>query len=338
MIFTDFLNRRVMKIIGKLLPIIAGLIIISCNEAPQLMPTISGKAGEVVVVINKGQWESEPGVALRNLLAQDQPFLPQREPMFSLINVPENAFTSIFKSHRNIIIVNTNPELKKSGIVYQVNVWAAPQIVITISAPDAKQIAQEITNQQEKLLSSLEQAERNRNIQNAIKYEEKGLRQMVTNMFGGSPFFPKGYSLRKSSDNFVWISYETTYTNQGIFIYKFPFKDSSDFRLDKIIEMRNKVMQDYVPGPLENTYMTTTLAGTPPAMRWVTYKGMEFAEVKGLWEVQNDFMGGPFVDHIFLDKDKKNIIFLEAFVYAPRFPKRNYMRQVESLLYSFEFF
>lgn len=327
-----------MKIIGKLLPIIAGLIIISCNEAPQLMPTISGKAGEVVVVINKGQWESEPGIALRNLLAQDQPFLPQREPMFSLINVPENAFTSIFKSHRNIIIVNTNPELKKSGIVYQVNVWAAPQIVITISAPDAKQIAQEITNQQEKLLSSLEQAERNRNIQNAIKYEEKGLRQLVTNMFGGSPYFPKGYSLRKSSDNFVWISYETTYTNQGIFIYKFPFKDSSDFRLDKIIEMRNKVMQDYVPGPLENTYMTTTISGTPPAFRWVTYKGMEFAEVKGLWEVQNDFMGGPFVDHIFLDKDKKNIIFLEAFVYAPRFPKRNYMRQVESLLYSFEFF
>jgi len=29
-------------------------------------------------------------------------------------------------------------------------------------------------------------------------------------------------------------------------------------------------------------------------------------------------------------------VVLEAFVYAPRYPKRNYLRQVESIIYSFE--
>ena len=34
--------------------------------------------------------------------------------------------------------------------------------------------------------------------------------------------------------------------------------------------------------------------------------------------------------------DNKDIIVLEAFVFAPRYDKRQYLRQVESLLYSFE--
>ena len=51
----------------------------------------------------------------------------------------------------------------------------------------------------------------------------------------------------------------------------------------------------------------------------------------------NDFMGGPFVSHFFLDKERKNIIAVDGFVYAPKYPKRNYMRQVESIMYSFDF-
>ena len=34
--------------------------------------------------------------------------------------------------------------------------------------------------------------------------------------------------------------------------------------------------------------------------------------------------------------DGKDVIVLEAFVFAPRYDKRQYLRQVESLLYSFE--
>ena len=92
-----------------------------------------------------------------------------------------------------------------------------------------------------------------------------------------------------------------------------------------------------VPGPLENTYMTTNLM-LEPQVKWIRYNKRTFAEMRGLWEVQNDFMGGPFVSHFFVDEDNKYVIAVEAFVYAPRYDKRNYLRQVESLIYSFEFF
>lgn len=326
-----------MKAFKIFLAIFAGVLITSCKSSPKLMPSISGKAGEVVVVINKTQWESDPGIALRSILAVDQAFLPQKEPLFTLVNIPENAFASIFQSHRNLILVNITDKAKESKIVYQENVWAAPQIAITISAPDSKSAAEIILKEKDKLENALLQAERNRNIQNAKKYEEISLRNLVTETFGGSPFFPSGYNLRKKTENFIWISYETTYVNQGIFIYKFPFKDSTDFSKENLIAKRNEMLKQNVPGQLENTFMTTYLL-QEPGIRWINYNKRNFVEIRGLWEVENDFMGGPFISHFFLDKDGQNIIGLEAFVYAPRYPKRNYLRQVESIIYSFEFF
>ena len=61
-----------------------------------------------------------------------------------------------------------------------------------------------------------------------------------------------------------------------------------------------------------------------------------YGEMRGLWEVHKDYMGGPFISHSFYSPDGKDIIVLEAFVYAPKYDKRNYLRQVESIIYSFE--
>lgn len=338
-IFTDFLNKLEMKAFKLLLIIVAIVSIESCKctGGPQLMPNVSGKAGEVVIVIGKGDWETDAGAALRVVLAADEPHLPQKEPMFTLVNIPESAFSRIFQTHRNIIIINILPNQEEAKIIFQENVWAAPQIVATISASSGSEIAKVVLQQQDRLSGAILMAERNRNIQNAKRYEEKELRAVVSSEFGGSPYFPKGYSIKKKTDNFIWISYETTYTNQGVFVYRFPYKDSTDFYPENLVARRNEVLFRNVPGQIEKSYMTTNLL-EEPSLRWVRYNKRDFAELKGQWEVQNDFMGGPFISHFFMDKENRNVIALEAFVYAPRYDKRNYLRQVESLIYSFEQF
>ena len=87
----------------------AMIALASCSEEKKrkaLLPNISGKAGEVIVVIDKGNWEGAVGNVLRDSLAQETPYLPQREPLFGLVNVPKNAFTNMFQIHRNIIVMN----------------------------------------------------------------------------------------------------------------------------------------------------------------------------------------------------------------------------------------
>ena len=311
----------------------------SCSEEKKrkvLLPNITGKAGEVIVVIDKGNWEGIVGTALRDSLAQETPFLPQREPLFSLVNVPQNAFTSMFQVHRNIIVTNINASVTEPGVVIRKDVWAAPQTVIYVNAADAETAARLIQENSTLMITTIEQAERDRIIGNIKRYEELKLAPVVDEMAGGSPHFPSGYKLKKRTSDFIWIEYAIEGVTQGILVYKYPVVAGEQMLgLDSIIENSNEMLKNNVPGMFDNTYMTTSTA-VRPGIEYKRYKGLEFAEVRGFWEVYNDYMGGPFVSHAFYSKDGQDVIVLQAFVYAPKYDKRQYLRQVESIIYSFE--
>lgn len=310
--------------------------ICSCkNSGKALLPNVSGKAGEIAVVINKGDWEGAVGTELRDLLTSDCPFLPQKEPLYNLANVSPAGFTNMFQLHRNIIFCNIDAKVSDPGVVYKVDQWAKPQTLVIINAPDSDTAVSLIKENGTMILNTFEQAERDRVIMNCIQYEESSLRAIVNKAFGGSPYFPSGYSLKKQTDDFIWIGYDTQYTIQGIFVYRYPATGKDILTIDNIIARRNEILKANVPGMFENTYMTTAEA-VAPNLEYLKYRGREFAQVRGFWEVHNDFMGGPFISHSFYSPDGKDIIVLEAFVYAPKYDKRNYLRQVESIIYSFE--
>lgn len=323
---------------GKLLLALActAFIFCSCGESGiNIKKTITGKAGEIVIVVDKANWEAEPGAALRSVLATDYPMLPQKEPAFNLINIPKNSFSELFQSHRNLIVVDINGKQQKDTIEIKKDIWAAPQIAIYLRAKSSAGIAELVNRNSDLIFNAIDQAEKDRIIRNCKKYEESSLRKIVSEKFGGSPYFPNGYALRKQTDDFIWIAYETTYTNQVVLIYTIPYDGKHFPTVDSLVARQNDIMKRNVPGMLDNSYMTTATEAKP-ILKWFKYKGMEFAEMRGFWEVQNDFMGGPFVDHIFYAKEPGKLLVMEGFVYAPRYNKRNYLRQVEAILYSFE--
>ena len=318
---------------------IASISLISCSEAKRkqaLLPNISGKAGEVIVVIDKGQWEGAVGTTLRDSLACDCPFLPQKEPLNTLVDLAPSGFTQMFQLHRNIIIVNIKSDVTEPGILYRNDVWARPQCVIRINAADSETAVQIIKENSQKIVAYLEQAERDRVIANAKRYEELSISPVITEMAGGAPHFPSGYKIKKKTDNFIWVEYNPQYVTQGVFVFKYPVEEGEQMMdLDNIIRNSNEIMKNNVPGMFDNTYMMISDFARP-SIEYKKYKGLEFAEIRGFWEVYNDFMGGPFVSHVFYSQDGKEVIVLQGFVYAPKYDKRHYLRQVESIIYSFE--
>ena len=322
-----------------ILAITAVMVLTSCSEAKRkkaLLPNISGKAGEVIIVIDKAAWEGVVGSTLRDTLAADCPFLPQREPLYTLVNVAPSGFNNMFQIHRNIILVNINSSVVEPGVVFRQDVWAAPQCVININAADNETAVALIKDNSEKMKAFLEQSERDRVISNAKKYEELVIAPTVSEIIGGSPHFPSGYRIKMKTNDFVWVTYEPQYTQQSILLFKYPVvKGEEMLSRENLIADINKMLEKNVPGMFENTYMTIASVATP-SLKYMKYKGHEFAELRGLWDVHNDFMGGPFVAHAFYSQDGKDVIVLFSFVYAPKYDKRHYLRQVESLLYSFE--
>lgn len=325
-----------MRYLRFLALVAAALALGACksNSGRNLLPNVSGKAGEVMVVIEREQWVGNLGTCIREVLADDTPYLAQREPLFNVSNVPPGSFNSMFKMHRNLLLVNINPQNVQNGVLYKANQWARPQAVVQINAATEEEATELFKGASSIISEYFEQSERDRIIDNSKLYEEKKLREPMQDLTGGILHFPSGYNLKKWTDSFVWVADEKQYTTQAVMAYKFPVR-RDPFSVANLVAERDSVMQANVPGMFEGSYMTTSTAFEPTA-RSLKYKGRDFMELRGFWEVHGDFMGGPFVSHAFYSPDGKEIIVLEAFVYAPRYDKRQYLRQVESILYSFE--
>ena len=85
--------------------VISSLIVTSCKNASEsLLPSITGKAGEVVVVINDKEWNTETGEVFKKMLKKQHVALPKPEPIFNLVIIPHKAFSNIFKTHTNLRI------------------------------------------------------------------------------------------------------------------------------------------------------------------------------------------------------------------------------------------
>ena len=324
------------RILSSILFCFAALAaLVSCGNSKNVLPGVSGKAGEVIVVIEKAHWDGELGDALREYLACDCDFLPQPEPLYNLAYVTPAGFTNMFQSHRNIIMVHIDQDVKEDGITFYNNKWARPQCIIMINAKGLDEAVAVVRRDYEKIRARLEQAERDRVVASARLYEAKEIRENVAERFGGSIVFPSGYVIKKINDSFAWIGNDNTYVYKDILVYRSPANGKDDLQPETIIAQRNRILKENVPGMFDGTYMTTSQVAEPK-VSYINYKGHDFAETRGFWEVENDFMGGPFVSHSFYSLDGSEILVFEAFVYAPKYDKRQYMRQTESLLYSFQ--
>ena len=60
-------------------------------------------------------------------------------------------------------------------------------------------------------------------------------------------------------------------------------------------------------------------------------------EMRGMWKVYNNYMGGPFVSYTFADKRTGQLVTVEGFYYEPNQKKRNALLQLESIAYSLKF-
>ena len=327
-----------MKTISRISAFIALFVAaVSCSSGKQkaLLPNVSGKAGEVIIAMDKDNWEGDLGNEVRYVLGGDTPYLAQKEPLFNLVNVSPTGFADLFRVHRNIVIFSTDSSLQEGKVVYRADLWARPQCVIEVSAPDSQTLLNLFRENSDNISGALEQAERDRIIANAKLYEEYGIAEAVRGKISGSPHFPSGYKLRKMTDDFIWIADDKQYSTQGVFIYWYPAEERENFSKENILAHRNAFMKANVPGMFDNTWMTTSTF-IEPTVEFISFRGRQFAQTRGFWEVQNDFMGGPFVSHSFYSRDGKDIIVVEAWVYAPKYDKRQLLRQVESVIYSFE--
>ncbi len=297
-----------------------------------LLPNVAGAAGEVLVVMDNFNWKNNAGNILRNTLEQEYPGLPQAEPIFDVIHITRGAFDNLFEMHRTIMLVAVGSEVDEASIRYSENVWARPQLVIRIEAPDSY------------ALEELIEKEKGNILQNILAYDRKRLQDVyndskdteirdISSKYNISLSIPRGYNIDFSTDDFASISIETPRSSQVLFIYQYPYEGDFSLNTEYIIEKRNEFLRKYTEGTRTGSYLTTATL-YPPLAYDVKKNGQDIVEVRGLWELKNGYMGGPFISHSVHDQARNMVVVVEGYVYNPSGKKRNMMRQLEAIVYS----
>ncbi len=316
--------------------LISVVILQSCsNDSHVIHKNISGRAGELVVVISKESWEGTTGKLLRETLAQSHIGLPQDEPIFDVIDVPHAAFKNIFKTTRNIIQTSISVNVKNEGITFVDDVWAYPQATVQIKAKTAAKFEEIFNENSDKILSYFIAAEKERLTMNYKKFHERGVFNVLDKNFGVTMKVPPGFAIADQKEDFIWYKYETPSISQGIVLYTFPYNSDSTFTINYLLDIRDKVLKNNVPGAIKNSYMSTEKRFYQ-TFNVLEHNGNYASEMRGLWRVENDFMGGPYVSLAELDATNQRVVVAFGYVYAPSKDKRNLLRQVEAMIYSLE--
>lgn len=315
----------------------------SCTMQEDGLKRSTGKTNEILVVTNtKDMWTGRIGDTLRAVFQQPVPGLPQAEPMYKVLNVSEKNLNKTFKKLHSIFIIDINPGVSGAKVEMKRDLWSEPQQVIKITAPDTASFFDTFGKYSETFLQRFRALE----IERINKYFHMAtstkLKKLIMKKFGISLDVPGGFTVATSKKDFLWLHQPMHKTRQdlelGILIYRLPYKDTSIFRGGRLLDIRDSITEKYIPGPSEGSYMIVSRKVILPAFletgAFVTGYALE---TRGLWEVENDFMGGPFISYAFVDPGHENVIVLDGYVYNPNNMKRNFVRQLEAIFHTLEF-
>jgi hypothetical protein len=317
--------------------LVATLLLTSCEESNSKGPDSTGRGSEIIVVCKKQKWDGPVGDSIRAALMRNMEGLPEAEPEFTLIFIPQQNFSKFLQTHRNILIIDINAQNEKNKVETLRNVWSHPQRVIKIKASSDTAFVNLFAKHSEAIRELFNQSERARfSAQNAVNRNVE-VEKLLADNFGIKMVISKDFYQAQKKADFLWLRAETNANSLGLMIYTFPYTDTAQMNLAAVLATRDRFTRLYIPGPLDGSYMILEREFYTPVTRKILFKGMYALETRGLWKTKGDFMGGPFVNYTIVDAPRQRIVVFDGYVYYPNKSKRNYIRQLESIIWGAEF-
>ena len=303
------------------------------KKKPLFTPTSAGGPYEVLVVYEPNDLLTGAFDTLFNVLTDDVLGLSQAEPSFDVMKISSNHFSKNLHLCRNIIIMNIDSRMyTQCKFKYSQNVYAYPQIVMNIQAPDAESFKRFVKTNHDVIINFFTRAELNHEAGNLKERHNPMVGEKVMKMFGCEISALPELNKTKTGRNFLWASTDRVNKDMNFVIYSYPYRDKRTFTDEYFVRKRDSVMKANVPGPREGQYMMT-------AYPFVLFSDEtvhgEYAQVaRGLWKMNNYDMGGPFVSVARVDEKNQRVVVVEGFVYSPATDKRNLIRRLEASLYT----
>ena len=305
------------------------LLISSCksDSSNAFVPESNGNINALTIVMNQNYWSGDLGEAIKKSLMEPYEGLPFDEPKYDLYHLDPSIFSGFARSGRNIILFQK--DTLNQGFRLIKNLWARPQIAALITGEDSEVMKFYFEENLSLLTRTIDENERLEKIRRMSKSLNKD--SELNERFGLNLTFPDAYNVVKDTANFIWIEKQVIKGHLNIIAYTLPYNIDLDKIEERIPKIRDSIGQLYVPGRVPGSYMITERAYLPYYYK-TKLNSFDALLTKGTWEVQNDFMAGPYVNYIIKDTTNKRNIVIEGFAFAPSESKRDYMFELNTII------
>ncbi len=345
------------------------LSISACNEAVQEslkpVPNAFGRVNQVTVIADKEMWEGPVGDTLRDYYGSPFIIVPQPEPMFDLWYFDMEALMGdrTRREMRHYIVLcnlsdanspTTQFVLKDIGeekarrakedpsyhTIIAKDKWAKGQIFVYQFAHSDDALVANIKKGFSAIAKRFNESDKVK-IEASVFLDGENRRLMdaVRAKMGVSMRIPGDYFMAMDNEEIVWLRKENQKVSSNVMLKKIKYTDQSQLSKENMKAIRDSIGRKYVSSTLPNmrTYMRINDKDLPMFVYPKTLSNNYALEARGIWEMENDYMGGSFISYLVHNPNKNELIFVDGFVYAPGQDKRDFMQHLEYIISSLKF-
>ena len=288
-------------------------LLASCSGELKTLPSSTGSFSEIIFVVEDALWENKIKPLVNKTLGTPIKGINQNEANYKVVQINQSEFKSILKTHKNIVIISPNADESS-----QQNKWAKDQLVFQL-------------NWQNDTVSTLECLKKVKSIfdvneikklkQIILKTTNKKAQENIKKNFSIDGVIPKEYSIVQDTSTLFWATYNPPQAEEIKHLIIYSFRPSSINLQNEVLSKTDSIFSKYLLGAPKGSYVKIEPL-YPPLFHNDIYRG--------LWKLENGFMGGPFLIKTYFIEEK--IVVAVGVIFAPQSQKRNYIKALEAIL------
>lgn len=346
----------------KLVPVLIAALISSALVACEgdFRRSAQGPFHEVLVVMDSTKWDSETADAIRSTFGGYIHTLPRPEPRFDLrfMDITTQSDLDEAQRHKNVIFAASLDEDTNVGQFIRSSMsedildriregvnhsfplgdrWYQNQWAMILSANDDETLAEYIRDQEDELVSGVKEVELERWKDELYgRAEQVDLADSLWNRHGFQIRVQHDYRIGVDTTDFVTLRRTLSDNDRWIWFWWTDEVESlQDIDQQWINTKRDSLMEQYIQGTRDGSYVQTAY-NRPMETEPANINGYQGYETRGIWEMTNDFMGGPFINYTLYDEHQQRLYMMEFGQFAPRHEKRRFVYQFEAMARTFE--
>lgn len=353
-----------MTTIQKITFILIFLVAYSCKndvtKSFESKPVALARMNEIVVISDDNLWESAVRDTFEYYFQSAYPIMPAPEPMFDLrqFSQKELAGEPLRKELRTYVVLAdiediespTTKMLRKDlgeerfrrakedpsfNTTIGKDKWARGQILVYIFASGKKSLMKAIADNYSTIANRVRIHDKEKLDATiySVRRENVGLMKRIGERFGIDLRVPGDYKeILPNNEELMYMRKSTKVALLNIVIKKEEYSSQEQLSTDSIIAFRDDYGKKYITSEEEGSYMITNTEDLPTYTYQYDLDGMYTKEVRGIWEMENDFKGGPYVTYAILNENRNEVIYIDVFVLAIGSDKRDLMMQLDHIV------